>query len=430
MKEMKTKYLIVGNSAGGIGAAEAIRQIDKKEPMVIISDEPYPSYSRPLISKYLSGESDLNGMLYRPPDFYDQNSITAVFGKKVNNLDLKSHAAELDDEKIVWEKLLLATGGKPIVPRMEGDDKNGVFSFITLNDAKAIDGFLYNIGEAVVIGGGLIGMSVTEALKKRGLNVSVVEMKDRVLNTILDEQASLMAEETIRQSGVKVITGHTVAEITGKKMVTGVILDDGRRIPCNLVVIAIGVLPRTELALGAGIKVNCGILVDNHMATNHPDIYSCGDAAEAYDFLYGTNRVIPIWPNAYLEGKVAGRNMAGVETGYSGGTAMNSLNYFGLDIATAGIVNPPEGDECEVISVQNDASYQKIILRKDRLVGMVFVREIEKSGMLYGLMRDQVDVGGFKQALLASDFGLASLPREKWQERLEISSSESKIPVV
>ena len=417
---MRTKYLIIGNSAGGIGAAEAIRQIDKKGSLAIISDEPYPSYSRPLISKYLSGERDLDGMLYRPADFYSQNNITTMFGKKVNSLNLESHTADLDDnKKIIWEKLLLATGGKPILPKMEGDNKRGVFSFITLNDAKAIDRFLYNVGEAVVIGGGLIGMSVTEALKKRGLNVNVVEMKDRILNTILDEQASFIVEETIRQSGVKVITDHTVAEITGKEMVTGAILDDGTRIPCNLVVIAIGVLPRTELALSAGIKVNRGILVDDYMRTSHPYVYACGDAAEAYDFLYGMNRVIPIWPNAYLEGKVAGRNMAGVETEYSGGTTMNSLNYFGLDIATAGMVDPPEEDECEVISARNDISYQKIILRKDRLVGMVFVREIEKSGMLFGLMRDEVDVGGFKQALLTNDFGLASLPREKWQERLE-----------
>ena len=421
-KTTRTNYLIIGNSAGGIGAAEAIRQVDKKGSLVIISDEPYPSYSRPLISKYLSHNRDLEGMLYRPADFYDRNHITTMFGEKVTSLDLESHAAELDDGKIVWEKLLLATGGKPIVPKMKGDDKKGVFSFITLNDAKAIDGFLYKVGEAVVIGGGLIGMSVTEALIKRGLNVNVIEMKDRILNTILDEEASLIADETIRQFGVKIITDHTVAEITGKEMVTGVILNDGKRIPCNLVVIAIGVLPRTELALSAGIKVNRGMLVDNFMRTSHPDVYSCGDAAEAYDFLYGSNRVIPIWPNAYLEGKVAGYNMAGVETEYSGGTAMNSLNYFGLDIATAGMVNPPEGDECEIISARNGISYQKIILRKDRLVGMVFVGEIEKSGMLFGLMRDQVDVGGFKQTLLTNDFGLASLPRKKWQERLEIPS--------
>ncbi|MFC2009359.1 NAD(P)/FAD-dependent oxidoreductase, partial [Chloroflexota bacterium] len=186
-REMKTKYLIIGNSAGGIGATEAIRQIDKKEPLVIISDEPYHSYSRPLISKYLSGDRDLNGMLYRPADFYDQNNITTIFGKKVNSLNLEAHTAELDDGKIVWERLLLATGGIPIIPKIDGGDKEGVFSFTNLDDAKAIKGFLYNVSRALVIGGGLIGMSVTEALTKRGVNVSVVEMKDRVLNTILDE---------------------------------------------------------------------------------------------------------------------------------------------------------------------------------------------------------------------------------------------------
>jgi len=425
---MKTKYLIIGNSAGGIGAAEAIRRIDKKGSLVMVSDEPYPSYSRPLISKYLSGERDLDRMLYRHADFYKQNNIKTIFGKKVNSLDLPSHIAELDGKKIEWKKLLLATGGKPIVPEIKGGNKKGVFSYITLDDAKAIGGFLHNVSEAVIIGGGLIGMSVTEALKKRGLNVSVVEMKDRVLNTILDEQASLIAEGKIRQAGVKIVTGHTVVGITGDERVTGAILDDGTRMPCDLLVVAIGVLPRVELALGAGIKVNRGIVVDNRMMTSHSDVYACGDAAEAYDFLYDMNRVIPILPNAYIEGMVAGGNMAGEDTEYSGGTAMNSLNYFGLDIATAGMVNPLEGGEYEVMSVRNEDSYQKIILRKDRLVGMVFVGGIEKSGMLFGLMRDQVDVGSFKQRLLADDFGLASLPREKWQERLEISSPDLKVP--
>jgi NAD(P)H-nitrite reductase large subunit len=232
-KEMKTKYLIIGNSAGGIGAAEAIRQLDKKGKLIIASDEPYPAYSRPLISKYLSHDRNLEGMLYRPADFYDRNNITTMFGEKVTSLNLESNTAEVGGKKIVWEKLLLATGGTPIVPRMEGDDKEGVYSFITLDDAKAIDGFLYNINEAVVIGGGLIGMSVSEALRKRGVNVNVVEMKDRVLNTILDEEASSMAAETINQAGVRVITNHTVAKITGGQRVTGAILDNGERIPCN-----------------------------------------------------------------------------------------------------------------------------------------------------------------------------------------------------
>lgn len=424
-KMMRTKYLIIGNSAGGIGAAEAIREVDKIGSLMIISDEPYPAYSRPLISKYLTRERNLDGMLFRPADFYSQNDVVSLLGKKVKGVGLESHTAEVERvERIVWEKLLLATGGVPIVPRIEGMGKRGVFTFISLDDAKAIDGFLDNVSKAVVIGGGLIGISVTEALVQRGVEVTVVEMKERILNTILDEQASSIAEEALRQASVSIVTSHTVAEICGEETVSRVVLDDGEEIHCDLVVVAIGVVPRIELVEGIGIKVNRGIVVDRHMATSHPDVYSCGDAAEAYDFVYGENRLTPIWPNAYLGGRIAGYNMAGVKTEYPGGTAMNSLNYFGLDIAAAGMVAPPYGDGCEVLSRQENGIYQKVILKDDLLVGMVFVGDIEKSGIVFSLMRDRVDVGGFKQALVADDFGLVSLPRELWQERLETPPPE------
>jgi NAD(P)H-nitrite reductase large subunit len=155
------------------------------------------------------------------------------------------------------------------------------------------------------------------------------------------------------------------------------------------------------------------------MATNYPDVYSCGDAAEAYDFVYGTNRLTPIWPNAYLGGKIAGFNMAGIETEYPGGTAMNSLNYFGLDIVSAGIVIPPDNGSYEVFTEQKDGIYKKVILRNDLIVGMLFVRDVDKSGIIFGLMRDRAKVGSFKQTLLADDFGLVSLSRELWQQRLE-----------
>ncbi|NQT47706.1 MAG: FAD-dependent oxidoreductase, partial [Chloroflexi bacterium] len=289
-----------------------------------------------------------------------------------------------------------------------------------LDDAKAIDEYLDRANEAVVIGGGLIGISVTEALKKRGVGVTVVEMKERILNTILDEAASLMAEERIVQAGIGIIAGHTVSEIVGKDWVTGVMLDDGREISCSLVVVAIGVSPCTKLALDVGLRVNRGIVVDDHMATDHVDIYACGDAVEAYDFIYGASRPTPIWPNAYIGGRVAGQNMAGVETEYAGGTAMNALNYFGLDIASAGMVVPPREGEYEILCWQNGSTYRKAIIKDDLLMGMVFVGDIEKSGIIFGLMRDRVNVGSFKQAILSDDFGLAFLPREIWQERLEM----------
>jgi NAD(P)H-nitrite reductase large subunit len=419
-RSLMTRYLIIGNSAGGIGAAEAIREVDKESSIIMISDEPYPSYSRPLISKYLTRERTLETMLFRPVEFYSQNNITSILGKRVKSLGLGDRTAELENcEHISWEKLLIASGGVPIVPKMEGAGKRGTFTFTTLDDAKAIDEFIENAQTAVVIGGGLIGISVTEALKKRGVKVTVVEMKDRILNTILDEQASLIAEETLKRAGVKIITGRTVAEITGKELVRGVVLDNGEDIPCSLVVVAIGVSPRTELAKGTEIKLNRGIAVDSHMATNYPDVYSCGDAAEAYDFVYCANRLTPIWPNAYIGGRVAGYNMAGVKAEYPGGTAMNSLNYFGLDIAAAGIAAPPEGDGYELINKQNGTVYQRVVLKDDLIVGMVFVGAIEKAGILFSLMRDRVKVSNFKKTLLSDNFGLVSLPKELWQRRLE-----------
>ena len=419
-RALTTKYLIIGNSAGGIGAAEAIRDVDREGQITIVSDEPYPCYSRPLISKYLARERTLDTMLFRPADFYSGNNITSILGRKVNSLGLGDRTAELENgEHIYWEKLLIASGGVPIVPRMEGAGKRGIFNFTTIDDAKAIDEFIENAHAAVVIGGGLIGISVTEALKKRGVKVTVVEMKDRVLNTILDEQASSIAAEALKKAGIRVITGRTVAEITGKELVRGVVLDNGEEIPCNLVVVAIGVSPRIELARGTEIKVSRGISVDRHMATNCPDIYSCGDAAEAYDFVYGANRLTPIWPNAYIGGRVAGYNMAGVKAEYPGGTAMNSLNYFGLDIASAGIASPLESGLYECISKQKDGIYQRVILKDDRLVGMVCVGDIEKAGILFSLMRDKVKVSSFKKMLLSDNFGLVSLPKELWQKRLE-----------
>jgi NAD(P)H-nitrite reductase large subunit len=417
---MQTRYLIIGNSAGGIGSAEAIREVDKKGALTIVSEEPYPTYSRPLISKYLTGERTIEGMLFRPPDFYDQNNIRLLPGKRVTHLDLDSRIAWLKGNKqIDWENLLLAVGGKPIFPKIKGSDKTGVFTFTNLDDAKTVDRFLDNARRAVVIGGGLIGISVAEALVKRGVDVVVVEMKQRILNTILDEQASLMTEQVLARAGVEIITGHTVIEINGRETVQGVTLDNGNTMPCNLVLVAIGVSPRLELAFDTKLEVNRGVVVNCHMATNHPGVYACGDVAEAWDFVYGKNRLVPIWPNAYIGGRTAGFNMAGIPTKYPSGTAMNSLNYFGIDVTSAGMPAVPDDDGYEVITRQESNTYRKVILRDNIIVGMISLGSIEKSGIIFSLMRDRVNVESFRQSLLADNFGLASLPRALWRERLE-----------
>ncbi|MBI2329433.1 MAG: NAD(P)/FAD-dependent oxidoreductase [Chloroflexi bacterium] len=435
-KAERTKYLIIGNSAGGIGAAEAIRQVDKVGTMTIVSDEPYPAYSRPLISEYLAERRPLERMLFRPSDFYEKNNIQAILGRKAEQLNSDEHTIKLDDgRKIIWEKLLLATGGLPIVPGIEGIGLKGVFTFTKFDDAKAIDEFL-NQHQArkvrgVVIGGGLIGVSVTEALRKREIDITIVEMRERLLNTILDEETSALEAETLRRGGVEIITGHTVAKVSSylDGEASGVTLDDGRSLPCEMVIVAIGVRPRTEFVSDTKIKVNRGIRVDRYMATSSPDVNACGDVDEAYDFVYGENRLTPIWPNAYIGGRVAGFNMAAIPTEYRGGTAMNSLKYFGLDVVSAGMVMPPDASY-EVIRAKYGQACKKVILKDGLIMGMVFSGDIEKSGIVYNLMKDRVKVGAFQQALVAEDFGLVSLPEEIWRPHLEIPSAIADTSVI
>jgi NAD(P)H-nitrite reductase large subunit len=424
-KAERIRYLIIGNSAGGVGAAEAIREVDKAGTIAVVSDEPYPAYSRPLISEYLVERCPLQRMLFRPPDFYEKNNIQAILGHKVAQLDIDKHAVKLDDGRtIVWEKLLLATGGLPIVPKIEGIGLKGVFTFTKLDDARAIDNFVNQQprGEirAVVIGGGLIGISVAEALNRRSVKVTIVEMQDRVLSTILDEEASCLVGEALKKAGVEILTGRTAGKIKGSRdgEVAGVELDNLRTIPCQMVVVAIGVQPRTDIAAEAGIKINRGIVVNRYMATSSPGIYACGDVAEAYNFIYGENRVTPIWPNACTGGRTAGFNMAGARTKYQGGTSMNAVKYFGLSIVSAGMVTPPD-DSYEVLSEKRDHVYRKVILKDGLIEGMVFSGDIEKSGIIYSLMKDRIDVNGFKKSLVTEDFGLISLPEEIWRKMVE-----------
>ena len=424
----RIKYLIIGNSAGGIGAAEAIREEDEAGTITIISDEAYPAYSRPLISEYLVNKCAPERMLFRPPDFYQKSNIRTLFGKKVVQVNFNEHTVKMEsDRTLSWQKLLLATGSLPIVPKIEGVGLEGVFTFTKLDDAKAIDRFLNQSRRrvrAVVIGGGLIGVSVTEALVKRGVEVTIVEMKQRILNTILDEEASALEENILRRAGVVLITGHTVSKM-GSHLhgeVTGVSLDDSQRIPCEMVVIAIGVQPRVELVSDTQIEVNRGIVVDRNMATSMPDVYACGDVAEAYDFVYGENRLIPIWPSAHIGGRIAGLNMANIPTEYSGGTVMNSIRYFGANMVSAGIVAPLD-NSYEVISQKRDHVYRKVVLKDGLIMGLVFAGDIEMSGIIYNLMKNRVDVSSFRQVLVADDFGLASLPEEIWRPQLAIPPS-------
>ncbi len=413
------KYVIVGASAAGIGAVEAIREVDPTGTLAVISEEYCPQYSRPMISDFVSGKADFNKMKCRAQDFWKEQNVEAYMGKKASALDLSEKTVTLESgEKIAYEKLLLATGGKPFVPKMEGQDKDGVFTFTTIKDAESLAAKIdtVNAKSAVVIGAGLIGISVTEGLVKRGLKVTIVELQDKILSLLLDGQASDIILAAIKKAGVDVVTGQSVQKIIGKQSdegsVGGVILTKGDKVPCDLVIVAIGVVPRTELLVGTPVKTNRGIVVDNTMQTNIPDVYASGDVAEAYDFILNQNRLLPLWPLAMVEGKTAGYNMAGKKATYLGGTNMSSLKYFGTPIVSIGLANPKEDPTLEIL-VKHEPErdvYKKLVLKNNVIVGLTMVNCIERAGILFYLMKNAVNVKKFKAQLLSDDFGLAALP--------------------
>lgn len=417
------KYVIIGNSAAGIGAIEAIREVDLESEITVISDESHLAYSRPLISELLADKTTQKKMLYRSPEFYELNSVELMLGRKVVGLELDSKQFILEDRTVgSYDKLLIATGSRPFIPPMEGTELNGVHTFFTLEDALAVMELARRVDNVVVVGGGLIGLKAAEGLKEREIKVTIVELAPIIMGTALDEAAAKIIERHIRSAGVEVITGNAVQTINGvNSYVASVTLKDGINIPCEMVIVAVGVRPNAEFATEAGIEVNRGIIVDNKMQTNVPDVYAAGDVAEGYDMLNKMVRGLPLWPVAYQMGKAAGFNIAGIDYEYDGGYAMNSIELFGLPTISMGITQPPEEPEKNdyqvfVKSDMEEKIYRKLVLRENRIVGAVFVNSVDRAGIINGFIKDQTDVSEIAEELLNDDFSLALMP-ENWRKR-------------
>ncbi|MCX7681383.1 MAG: FAD-dependent oxidoreductase [Anaerolineae bacterium] len=412
------RYVIIGNSAAAVGAIEAIRQHDTEHPITVVADEPYHVYSRPLISYLLGGMVDEARMAYRPRDFYTRYRVETMLGVEVTQVNSQTQSLMLAGGGVLtYDRLLIATGGRPFVPPVPGVDLEGVFPFTRLDDARQIARYIerHHVRSAVVVGGGLIGLKTAEALMARAVRVTIVELADRILSMTFDRTASRLAESLLRRAGADVRTGLTVKEIVERQgRVEHVVLQDGERVECDLVVFAIGVRPNVGLVSNAGIPVQRGIIVDRQMWTGVPGIYAAGDCVEGYDLLLGENRPIAIWPNAYRQGYVAGCNMAGAERVYEGGFPMNSVEVCGVPTISVGITDPPEGDGYEVLERydREALSYRRLVLRDHCLVGMICVGNVDRAGIYTGLIRARVNVAPFKDYLLAGHFGLISLPRE------------------
>lgn len=405
-------YVIIGNSAAAIGAVEGIRKVDPSGKITLISDEPYHTYSRPLISYYLSGKVSEDKMLYRDGDFYNRNQVTTKLGTKVIGLKIEEKQVELESgELIPYDKLLIATGGKPFVPNIEGLDKEGIFTFLKFDDVKALEKVAFAGSKAVIVGAGLIGLKAAEALVKKGVEVKVVELSNRVLSAILDEEAAELVQNHLEDQEVEFHLNTTVSEVLGNGKVSGVKLQNGESLECDYLIVAIGVVPNTDLVINTSISVNRGIVVNKRMETNLTGIYAAGDVSEGYDLVYDSQRVIPILPNAYRQGETAGVNMAGENSTYSDGFAKNAIGFFDLPMVTAGIIKP-EGQEFEtiVVSDQNKPVYKKMILKNNKLVGFIFLNEIDRAGIYTKFISEKTNVKDYKELLLTKGVGYALFP--------------------
>ncbi|MFQ6079133.1 MAG: NAD(P)/FAD-dependent oxidoreductase [Thermodesulfobacteriota bacterium] len=410
-------YTIIGNSAAAVGAVEAIRSHDRRGEIVIISREPYRAYSRPLITYLLAGQIGEDRMFYRERDFYRRNKIRTFLEREVKALQLQQRRLLLTDgETLDFNKLLIATGGSPIAPPVEGIHLKGVFTFMTWDDAKEMRRYVkdHPVESVVIIGGGLIGLKAAEAFLAQGLQVTVVELMDRILSVVFDKKASEMIERQLKAKGIHLITENTVEKILGpNNRVETVVLKDQRRIDCQMVVFGIGVLPNIGLVKDTPIRFNKGIQVDSQMETNISGIYAAGDVVEILDMLLETIRPIAIWPNAYRQGWIAGCNMAGVSKRYEGSFAMNSIDICDTPTISVGMTQASEnGFEILHQLDREKGTYRKIILKDGVIVGAILIGQIDRAGIYTGLIKEKIDVSGFKDILLREDFGLIYLPNE------------------
>lgn len=374
-------YVIIGNSTAAIGCIEGIRSVDRDGPITVVSDEPYPAYSRPLISYLLYGSTTEEKMRTRPSDFYEKMKVRTILGKKAEKVDSVRKAVTLDSgESISYDKLLIATGSRPFVPPMAGLDRvEKKFTFLKLDDAKALGASLTPESKVLIVGAGLIGLKCAEGIRDRVASITVVDLADRILPSILDQTGSDMVKKHIETNGIKFFLGDSVAEFEGNTAR----LKSGKQVDFDLLVVAVGVRPNKELAAEAGCEVGRGIAIDEFSATSVPGIYAAGDCCECRDITTGQRRVLAILPNAYLQGEAAGVNMAGGEKSFANAVPMNAIGFFGLHVLTAGSY---DGEE---IVETKPGVYKKLIIKDNLLKGFILIGEVARAGIYTSLIREQ-----------------------------------------
>jgi len=403
------RYVIIGNSAAGIGAVEKIRQLDKSGEIIIISSEPHHTYSRPLISYLLQGKTDEQRMKYRDDAFYERNKCTFLAGKTVTRINPDNKYVELDDKKTIpYDKLLVAAGSSAFVPPIEGLDRvKDKFTFMSLDDARKLQASLGKEKKVLILGAGLIGLKCAEGILDKVKEITVVDLAPRILSSILDDEGARIVQDHLERKGMKFILSSGVKTFDGNTA----ILDNGASVDFDILVIAVGVRPNTKLLAGIA-DIDKGIIINDRCETSAKDIYAAGDCTQSVDVSTGQSKIMALLPNAYMQGECAGANMAGADMSFAKAIPMNAIGFFGLHIITAGSYY---GD---VYTDKKDGGYKKLFYGSDRLNGYILIKNVDKAGIYTSLIRERTPLSSIDFSLICERPGLMAFTKEERVRKL------------
>ena len=372
-------YVILGNGAAGLSAAKAIRERDKTGSVIMISNEAYPTYNRPMLTKSMVAELDAKEILVEPEAWYQENNIHLLLEKEVTGIHTDKKEITLSDgTALKYTKLIYALGSECFVPPIPGTDKPEVVAIRRMSDIEKIEAMLDRVQNVVVIGGGVLGLEAAWELKKNRKQVVVLEAAPQIMGRQLDEGASQMLTDISRNNGIDIHAGVQIASIEGESSVTGVKLADGREFPAELVIVSAGVRANVGAAKNAGLDINRGIVVNADMSTSDENIFACGDCAEYEGINYA------IWPQALEQGKVAGANAAGDALTYT--TVSAGLSFHGMNTGLYAIGDSGKNPNLIYRTVEfkdmGRKQYEKYYFLNNRLCGAILIGDTSKMAFV------------------------------------------------
>ena len=381
----------------GMRTVEELLKLDPaRYEITVFGAEPHPNYDRIMLSSVLAGEKQVDDIVINPRAWYDDNDIVLYAGDPAVAIDPKARTVTAKSGLTVpYDRLLLATGSRPIVPPIPGLNLPGVCAFRDIADVDTMIAAAGTYRKAVVIGGGLLGLEAAWGLKRRGMDVAVVHLMPTLMERQLDETAGKLLQRDLTERGINFFTDGQTEEVTGRERVTGIKLADGRGAPADLVVVAIGIRPDIALAKTAGLEVNRGIVVGDNMATSDPDIFAVGECAEHRGAVVGL--VAPIWDMA----RVCAHHLAGGdELVYAAQATATRLKITGIDVYSAGQLVAGEDEDEVILRDARRGAYRKLVMRDGKVVGTVLYGDVTDGAWYFDLIRRRTDVSDIADRMI------------------------------